>query len=214
MCPPRMPRPVTVGAPGRTRLPYRHREPACNKRISRPHVTRSIRKSRPRGRPWFSPVHRAHLPNPCTRNRLSSRIPYWSVLERGSVPEDVAGVAEDGIGWPFRSHVVRILSPKVVIKTPSAFSTWAPLSQRADSPEPSGDPRENSVVVSLRRLSPNLAGWLANSTLYFVVLCVLLLLPGRLRRARRRRASRCPRCAYPQGDGGVCSECGYGLSSP
>lgn len=50
-------------------------------------------------------------------------------------------------------------------------------------------------------------GFVLNMLLYALVILELVLAPGRIRRAIRRRRGQCERCAYPIGVSSVCTEC-------
>lgn len=56
-------------------------------------------------------------------------------------------------------------------------------------------------------------GLLINTLFYAGILRLLFTTPGRVRRRLRRRRGLCPKCAYPCGGRGVCSECGAPVRS-
>jgi hypothetical protein len=76
-----------------------------------------------------------------------------------------------------------------------------------------GNPGPSSVYQGSKqpRHLPYLPLWpgFALNTLFYASLLGLLFLgPGRLRRYLRGRRGLCPACAYPVGEGPVCTECG------
>ena len=60
-------------------------------------------------------------------------------------------------------------------------------------------------------MHPIWTGVALNTLLYAVLLWLAILGPFALRRVIRVRRGRCPKCAYPMGEGAVCSECGKPL---
>jgi len=54
-------------------------------------------------------------------------------------------------------------------------------------------------------------GFAINTIFYAVLLWVLFLLPGIIKRTPRRRRGLCPACAYPTGTSEVCTECGAAI---
>lgn len=55
---------------------------------------------------------------------------------------------------------------------------------------------------------PRWPGFLLNSLFYAAILWLVWFTPGATRRAHRHRRGQCTACAYPLGEGEVCSECG------
>ena len=60
-------------------------------------------------------------------------------------------------------------------------------------------------------LRPIIPGFIVNTIFYAAILWVLIRVPFALRRFLRLRRGRCPKCAYPMGESGVCTECGKPL---
>ena len=56
-------------------------------------------------------------------------------------------------------------------------------------------------------------GFSLDTTAYMVILWLLIPGPFALRRLLRLRRGLCPKCAYPMGESGVCTECGRALPS-
>ena len=57
-------------------------------------------------------------------------------------------------------------------------------------------------------LAPLWPGFAINTIFYAAVLWLLFAFPFTLRRRHRIKRGLCPACAYPFGDGAVCTECG------
>ncbi len=62
-------------------------------------------------------------------------------------------------------------------------------------------------------LMPVGIGFACNTIVVASAACLMLLMPGAIRRALRRRSGLCDRCAYPRGTSVVCTECGQPLRS-
>ncbi len=68
---------------------------------------------------------------------------------------------------------------------------------------------ENPRVMPLRPIWP---GFALNTLFYAALLWLLIPGPFALRRFLRLRRGLCPKCAYPMGESGVCTECGGALA--
>ncbi len=65
---------------------------------------------------------------------------------------------------------------------------------------------------SLLPYRPLWAGIALNTLSYTALLWLLIPGPFALRRFLRLRRGLCPKCAYPMGESGVCTECGGELT--
>lgn len=110
-------------------------------------------------------------------------------------------------GWPLRSMEwwVMIRMPhKVPGQTPwqngIAIPSWVP---RFKSPN-----TEYSRSIGLH---PDMPGFAINAVFYGAILWVTAACVQRFRSSVRRRGGLCPKCAYPMGISGKCTECGHDL---
>lgn len=75
------------------------------------------------------------------------------------------------------------------------------------------DPKGGRRFYRWLPLVPVWRGFVINTLFYAAILWMLFCMPGKVRRAIRRRRGRCPACAYPMGDSPVCTECGAAIGA-
>ncbi len=130
-------------------------------------------------------------------------LPYWSKLAIPSATY-AAGLSDfekhlvEGRGWPLLALwcELRLTSgpPELSYSVAGAIETpWEWKSNLR--------PR----ALPLRPIWP---GFAANTLFYATILWLLTCGPFALRRFLRLRRGLCPKCAYPMGESGVCTECG------
>ena len=130
-------------------------------------------------------------------------VPAWSRVSamptEANYGKGKAALWEDAAGWPMRG----LASQHQEVAGQNAGTSWG--LRFGASQGVLGMPR----VLPLR---PIPVGFAVNTIFYAAVLWLLICGPFVLRRFIRLRRSLCPKCAYPMGKSGVCSECGKALS--
>ena len=142
--------------------------------------------------------------------------PYWSCA-RMPAPSDARPKIdhfEDARGWPLRSMMAMQTS---VVDTRYGFSVplkrhWQ-IRLRGEQDPVQGGAR----WLPLRPIWP---GFAANTLIYAALMWLLLAVPFRLRKLRRKRQGRCIKCGYDlrghssDSQSPVCPECGRPTPSP
>ena len=148
--------------------------------------------------------------------RFERELPSWSRFRTPSNIEALyddyhpvngfATYVEHACGWPLislRSMFIKSWgTPAGTVDIPTEF-LGSPLRLR----------RGASASLPLRPIWP---GFAINTIFYAAilwgVLWVLLVIPGSVKRLRRRRRGQCPACGYPVGSSPRCTECGGKLN--
>jgi hypothetical protein len=156
-----------------------------------------------RGRPLFDPDHRAE-----------DLLPRWTSFCRRERVNESTRRRIDARGWPLRSFWTGY-EFRLEAGSPSAQSyriAWPGLAlPGAPAPAPRTVLWRGGRAIPLR---PVPGGFLLDTALYGVAWACMWALAGSpwtLRRIRRRRHGRCPRCAYDLRGGPprTCPECGW-----
>ncbi|MGH7133204.1 MAG: hypothetical protein ACREJO_14830 [Phycisphaerales bacterium] len=126
--------------------------------------------------------------------------------------------AEVCVGWPIRSfqyvRSIGLISPSGVQRSAEDLpSAWRHGVEVPGWMRIALSPASNSFDEEFRRIPirPIWPGLAVNTLLNACVIAPLMLLPGWVRRARRRAKGRCVRCGYSLvglGAGAGCPECG------
>ena len=134
-------------------------------------------------------------------------LPRWASAVDRVEPGDVnnADVVAEATGWPMVAMFSHYeLGPSNVQAT---GNNYFPIqSSRGIIISNVGD--LDVRILPTRLLFP---GFALNTLFYATLLWLLIPGPFTLRRFLRVRRGLCPKCAYPVGDSGVCSECGREL---
>ncbi len=117
-------------------------------------------------------------------------------------------------GWPARAALVgRVSSPS----SGDPSYRWGipiPVKVRLALEYPRGSAQPIvKTVTGVLPLRPVWRGFLLNTAFYALAFILPAGMWWSLRRFIRVKRSLCPACAYPVGESGVCSECGYSVAT-
>ena len=159
----------------------------------------------------------------------ASTTAWWNEKKPEGITDELAGFASsDHFGW---SHVVlrgdaggklrilpsghhRISGPLQDFQLAMYLTAGLPMrSLHGQSWFQKGVMIQQSGIPTTGLLGglpyvPIWPGFAVNTLFYAVVLWLLICGPFAMRRRDRVRRGLCPKCAYPMGESGVCSECG------
>jgi hypothetical protein len=166
-----------------------------------------------RDRGFFGSIEDTEVPPSDLCTRWSCTAQPSEAFETEATDTDVRFVIANG--WPLRSAWCELKSPGSVRPNAGRMSLyWIQVTGIEGGIQVSLPPRRIAGFFDVPRvlpLRPIWSGFAVNTIFYAAILW--LLIPGAfvLRRFLRRRRGLCPACAYPMGEGAVCTECGIEL---